>query len=117
MNVKEFGALALHLCELTEPIVPKKQPKPMSKGRALTRAGLLSRYQSFLVQELETVSWNLYGERDFAKFTIVFDDAVSAKCRGKSRRYAFFDESKLTGRAKTVLGALKINTTQVGGAR
>jgi len=61
------------------------------------------------VQELETVSWNLYGERDYAKHIIFFDGAVRARCTSTDRCAPFFDERSLTTRARAVLGSLKID--------
>jgi hypothetical protein len=94
----------------TAPIVPKKHVGALQRGRKLTRAGLLTRYQSFLVQELETVSWNLYGERDYAKHTVFFDDAVRARCTSTDRCLPFFDERSLPTRARAVLKSLEIDT-------
>jgi hypothetical protein len=68
------------------------------------------RYQSFLAQELETVSWELYGERDLAKHQIMFDSAVSSRCRSGS--HPFFDPRTLKARAGKVLKSLKIDTVR-----
>jgi hypothetical protein len=97
----------------TAQIVPKKRVGHLQRGRKLTRAGLLTRYQSFLVQELETVSWNLYGERDYAKHTIFFDSAVRDRCTSANDRGPFFNERNLPDRARAVLGSLKIDTETV----
>ncbi|HEY0802868.1 MAG TPA: hypothetical protein VGD54_18675 [Steroidobacteraceae bacterium] len=53
-------------------------------------------------------SCNLYGERDYAKHIVMFDDAVGDRCR--SGGYSIFDERKLTARARAVLGSLEIDT-------
>jgi hypothetical protein len=66
------------LTTATAPITPKKRVGAFHRDGKLTREGLLAKYQSYLVQELATVSWNLYGERDYAKHTIFFDRAVNS---------------------------------------
>jgi hypothetical protein len=86
----------------------------LQRGRKLTWVGLLIRYQSFLVQELETVSWNLYGERDYAKHVIFYDDAVRERCLSKDRCDPFFDERGVASRAHAVLGSLDIDHQNVG---
>jgi hypothetical protein len=58
--------------ELTTATAPITRVGAFHRDGKLTREDLLARYQSYLVQELETVSWNLYGERDYAKHTIFF---------------------------------------------
>jgi hypothetical protein len=92
LDVHDIVKMAAELTTATAPIVPKKRVGSLQRGRKLTRAGLLTRYQSYLVQELETVSWNLYGERDYAKHYIFFDDAVRARCISTDRGLPFFDE-------------------------
>ncbi|UWU73032.1 hypothetical protein N2603_23280 [Bradyrhizobium huanghuaihaiense] len=108
LDVDHIQKLSAELSEATSPIVPKKPVGALQEGNKLTRAGLLARYQSFLVQELETVSWHLYGERDYAKHCVMFDDAVNARCR--SPDYPLFDERGLPERARAVLESLKIDT-------
>jgi len=110
LHVRHIVKLASDLTRATAPIVPKKHVGSLQRGRKLTWAGLFTRYQSFLVQELETVSWNLYGERDLAKHIISFDDAVRARCTSNDRCYPFFDERGLTTRARAVLQSLEIDT-------
>jgi hypothetical protein len=110
LQASHIVKMSAELTKATAPIVPKKHVGSLQRGRKLTRAGLLTRYQSFLVQELETVSWNLYGERDYAKHIIFFDDAVRARCTSNDRCYPFFDERGLTARARAVLQSLKIDT-------
>jgi hypothetical protein len=83
------------------------------RGGKLTRAGLLHRYESFLMKELQTLSLNLYGDRDYALQYIAEDDAVNLRCRDSRHKYPFFDESKLADRAKSVLKSLKIDTKKV----
>jgi hypothetical protein len=113
LEARDIVKLSAELTEATVPIVPKKRVGALQRGRKLTRAGLLTRYQSFLVQELETVSWNLYGERNYAKQTIFFDDAVRARCLSSDSRDPFFDERSLPTRARAVLKSLEIDTETV----
>lgn len=110
LNREDMVKMSADLTMATAPIVPKKRVGALQRGRKLTRAGLLTRYQSFLVQELETVSWNLYGQRDYAKQIVFFDDEVRARCFSTDRCYPFFDERGLTTRARSVLKSLKIDT-------
>jgi len=100
LQVDDIVKMSAELTVATAPIVPKKRVGPTQRGSKLTRAGLMMRYQSFLVQELETVSWNLYGDRDYAKHTIFFDSAVRTRCKPIERHYPFFDESCLADRAR-----------------
>lgn len=104
---------------------PPKFPGTSCRGDKLTRAGLLLRYQAFLVSELETLSWHLYGDRYYAINFRINDQAVNACCsagyvdgeyRPDARRkaYPFFDESKLLARARAVLGSLEIDTVKAG---
>ena len=104
MQVGDIVKMSAELTEATAPIVPKKRVGALRRGRKLTRAGLLTRYQSYLVQELEAVSWNLYGERDYAKHIVFFDRAVRDRCG------PFFDERNLPKRARAVLKSLMIDT-------
>lgn len=110
LDVDDIVKISADLTAATAAIVPEKHVGALQRGRKLTRAGLLTRYQSFLVQELETVSYNLYGERDYAKHTIFFDDAVRSRCTSTDRGYPFFDERTLPDRARAVLESLKIDT-------
>jgi hypothetical protein len=110
LDRNDIFKMSADLTSATAQIVPKKHVGPLQRGRKLTRAGLLTRYQSFLVQELETVSWNLYGERDYAKDIIFFDSAVGQGCKSADHYYPFFDEKKLPARARAVLGSLEIDT-------
>lgn len=117
IGVEELMVLVEGLKKTSAPIEPKKYPGKPQRGRKLTRAGLLLRYQSFLVQELETLSWNLYGESRYAFRYRISDDKVDAVCRRpyarRRKSYPFFDESKLTTRARGVLGSLEIDTEYV----
>lgn len=115
LDVDHIQKLSAELSEATSPIIPKKPVGALQEGNKLTRAGLLARYQSFLVQELETVSWHLYGERDYAKHCAMFDDEVNARCR--SPDYPLFDESTLPERARAVLASLEIDTETVDARR
>jgi len=105
---------------------PRQQKKvgALRKGKKLTRAGLLLRYHAFLIGELRTLGWAFYGNDEYATRHIPMDDAVHVRTSnafrdGKpiedTRRrkcYPFFDESKLTDRARSVLKSLKIDTTK-----
>lgn len=108
LHVDHIVKMSAELTMATAQIVPKKRVGHLQRGRKLTRAGLLMRYQSYLVQELETVSWNLYGERDYAKQMVIFDRAVRERCT--SANAPFFNERNLPARARAVLGSLKIDT-------
>lgn len=122
IGINEFSRIAKNLAEITEPPRPQKFVGKLKRGCKLTRAGLLHRYHAFLVGELHTVSWNLYGSRDYATSMVPFDHEVTKRTsehfhngkplpyrRGR-KSYPFFDESKLTDRARSVLKSLKINT-------
>ena len=108
INTAEFDAIAKRLRALTDQIPPKKKVGKLQRGRKLTRAGLLYRYQSFLAKELETVSNNLYGDPRCALQYSIEDDAVNQRLR--KSHHPFFDESKLPARARSVLKSLKIDT-------
>jgi hypothetical protein len=119
MSVDQVKRLAAMVCKAAEPAKPTKNVGALQRGRKLTRAGLLHRYHSFLIQELETLSWNLYGHRDLALQYRPIDRAVTARCSaqfvgGKYKagrtHHPFFDESRLTTRARSVLKSLKIDT-------
>jgi hypothetical protein len=110
LDVDDIRRLAAELVEATKPSMPKKKVSALHRGRKLTRTGLLYRYQSFLMKELQTLSLNLYGNRDCALEYIAEDDAVNLRCRGG--KDPFFDESKLADRARSVLNSLKIDTKQ-----
>jgi hypothetical protein len=107
LDIQDIVKLTTELSDATAPIVSKKQVGALKRGKKLTRAGLLTRYQSFLVQELETVSWNLSGEPDYAKYIVFFDAAVRKRCR--KGNYPFLDESELAARARAVLKSLKVD--------
>lgn len=116
LNLDQFKGMTQSLAVVTEPLRPMKRVGALQRGRKLTRAGLLHRYQCFLIQELETLSWNLYGSRDYALQYRFVDRAVDQRCSGsygkgsKRRSYPFFDESKLSARARGVLKSLRIDT-------
>jgi hypothetical protein len=110
LDVDDIRRLAAELVEATKPSMPKKKVSALCRGRKLTRTGLLYRYQSFLMKELQTLSLNLYGNRDCALEYIAEDDAVNLRC-GKGKD-PFFDESKLADRARSVLKSLKIDIKQ-----
>jgi hypothetical protein len=119
ISADEFRHLATNLGAAVRSDDPTKLVGPLTKGRKLTRAGLLHRYHAFLVGELETLSWNLYGSRDYAMQYRPRDSAVSARVTNRygdgpnvdrRKTYPFFDESRLSIRARTVLGSLDIDT-------
>ena len=110
LDVDDIRRLAAEPVEVTKPSAPVKKVGALHHGRKLTRTGLLYRYQSFLMKELQTVSLNLYGDRDCALEYIAEDDAVNLRCA--DGKYPFFDESKLADRARSVLKSLKIDTKQ-----
>ena len=120
LSTAEFRHLAASLDAALVRHEPTKRVGPLTRGRKLTAAGLLHRNQAFLVQELETLGWKLYGSSEYALQFRPVDTAVNARCssrhaRGWSRKaYPFFDESKLTERARVVLTSLDIDTLQHG---
>lgn len=102
----------------TRPVYPqpKKQIGKLSRGKKLTRAGLLYRYHSFLIQELMTLSWEMYGDRDYAHHYHPIDWWVTSRVgahtsKNKKRAGYWLDGATLPARAKAVLGKLRINTT------
>jgi len=110
--------------QVTEFPKVKKPVGDLQRSGKLTRAGLLLRYHAFLIGELHTVSWNLYGNRDYGASMVPVDSEVTRRTKDgfkdgepldynrRRRSYPFFDESKLTTRARNVLGSLKISTTK-----
>jgi hypothetical protein len=112
-----LAKLAQAALNVSEMPTPQKRVGALRKGNKLTRTGMLYRYQSFLIKELETLSWFLYGSRDYAKCFSAEDDAVNERCRGrnsKGHRYRFFNEHTLPARARTVLKSLKIDIETAG---
>lgn len=120
LSTAEFRHLSASLEAALARHKPTKQVGALTRGRKLTEAGLLHRYHAFLVQELETLGLKLYGSSEYALQVRPIDDAVNARCSGRqtgsSRRRAhpFFDESKLSARARAVLTSLDIDTVQDG---
>lgn len=123
LRLEQMQKLLAGALKATAPEQPSKRPGPFARGRKLTRAGLLFRYQSFLAQELMTIGWELYGNPNMALTYIPFDHEVTKRCsadfkdgkyhpRRPSRRkhHPFLDEAKLSVRARSVLGSLKIDT-------
>ena len=110
LDVHDIVKLSTDLNSATAPITPKKDAGAFQRDGKLTREGLLARYQSFLVQELQTVSWNLYGERDYAKHLVLYDSAVQERCNSAEHDAPFFDEKSLPDRARAVLSSLEIDT-------
>jgi hypothetical protein len=112
LDVADIRRLAAELVDATKLSAPVKKVGAARRGRKLTRTGLLYRYQSFLMKELQTLSLHLYGNRDYALQYIAEDDAVNLRCSDGRHKYPFFDESKLPDRARSVLKGLKIDTKQ-----
>lgn len=109
----EFMRIAENLTDVTKPVMPAKMPGKWTRGHRLTKVGLLHRYCSFLLEELNTISYALYGERDYLTLMHFYDDAVRGKLRDRRRRHPFFDPSRMTERATRVLKSLKIDTVSV----
>lgn len=109
---ERIAVIARAAAKLAEPIHPKKRVGKLARGKKLTRAGLLFRYQSFLIQELQTLSYELYGERDFATSFVAYDQEVDRRCKSRRRAHPFFDPTTLTTRASTVLKSLKIDSVK-----
>jgi hypothetical protein len=111
LSIDELSNIASNLSRATEPLTPTKHLGALKRGNKLTRAGLLYRYQSFLIHELHTLSLEMYGEQDYALRYVMQDDAVNDRCRGPKRWvHPFFDQNKLPSRARSVLKSLKIDT-------
>jgi hypothetical protein len=113
LDLDGFKHLTKCLVAAAAPLSPKKKTGPLCRGRKLTRHGLVSRYQAFLIKELETIGWHVYGERDYPMTSRPSDDAVNDRCRtpnSRGRFPVFFNPEKLTARAKSVLKSLKIDT-------
>jgi hypothetical protein len=111
LSIDELAVIASNLSRATEPLTPKKHVGALKRGNKLTQAGLLLRYQSFLIHELLTLSLEMYGEQDYALRYVMQDDAVNDRCRGPKRWvHPFFDQNKLSARARSVLKSLKIDT-------
>lgn len=120
ITADQFRKIAANLKRATAFKAPNKYPGKLARGRKLTRAGLLFRYHAFLMGELRMLSWNMYGSRDYAFFFEPVDLAVTQQTSQSFRKgkYVqsgrktdpFFDESKLTNRARAVLKSLKIDT-------
>jgi hypothetical protein len=57
------------------------------------------------------ISWNLYGERDFAKHVVSYDRAVQERCEpADDCEGPFFEERTLPDRIRAVLNSLKVDT-------
>jgi hypothetical protein len=115
IGIREFAAIAEALKEATAPLTPNKKTGALNRGKKLTGFGLIHRYQAFLVQELETIGWHVYGERDYPMRYRPFDDAVNKRCRtpdGRGNCPIFFAPKTLPARARSVLRSLKIDTTK-----
>jgi hypothetical protein len=109
IDAEQFKHIAASLARLTAFIRPKKTQGAATKGRKLTRAGLLSRYHSFLLEEIYTIGWHVYGERDYLLQFSPYDGAVECRLRAKDGRHPFFDPAKLTDRATKVLRSVRVD--------
>lgn len=98
------------LVDATAPLHPKKKTGALQRGGKLTRFGLLHRYQAFLIQELETIGWHVYGERDYPMMYRPSDSTVNARCNNLKGFEPFFEKRKLPERARKVLKSLRIDT-------
>ncbi|MGM5033502.1 hypothetical protein [Tardiphaga sp. 803_E3_N1_3] len=122
LEIKTLADMAKAGMQLSERPRPTKRIGALSRGKKLTRSGLLLRYHAFLVGELKTLGIAFYGTRDYPQFMIPIDHAVNVRTsvgfkNGKydprqngRKHYPFFDESKLPARALSVLKSLKIDT-------
>lgn len=112
INIGQFQKIAANLQRVNAPKTPRKLPGKLARGGKLTRAGLLFRYCSFLIEEIHTVSLELYGDPRFALGFVKFDDAVRKALKSKNAskvNHVFLDPTTLTVRANTVLKALKVD--------
>lgn len=105
-----FKCLTTAIKGATAPRRAKKAVGKLARGRKLTRAGLLFRYQAFLIHELHTLSLEMYGDARHALQYLPFDDAVQERCANRPGNYAFLDPRALMSRAKSVLKSMKIDT-------
>jgi hypothetical protein len=113
ISLARFKYIAERLSEVTRLLQPKKKTGALNRGRKLTRFGLVHRYHAFLIQELETIGWHVYGERDYPMMSRPIDDAVNKKCAtpdARERYPIFFNPAELVGRATRVLKSLRIDT-------
>jgi len=113
LSVDDFMRIAAALEKAVAPIKPTKAMGALIRGGKLTKAGMLFRYQSFLIQELMTLSNSLYGHPRYALNYVFSDDEVTKRCSPSSRKsrskHPFFDEIELPTRARAVLKSLKID--------
>lgn len=107
----KLSVFAERLLALTNMPQPTKSVPALSRGSRLTKAGQLVRYHSFLVNELMTVSWELYGSRDYASCMIPMDSYVRQALGPKNASSPFHDTKTLQRRATAVMQSLKIDTT------
>ncbi|MET4364291.1 hypothetical protein ABIB06_004890 [Bradyrhizobium sp. LB8.2] len=117
LKIDDLKQLACRAEKATAPVLPTKATTALQRGRKLTAFGLIHRYQAFLIQELETIGWHVYGARDYPLFYRPFDSAVNTRCRtpdGRGRSPIFFNTAKLKSRASAVLRSLKIDTVKGG---
>ena len=107
----DLDRIVADLIHVTKSPKATKKIGALHRGGKLTRAGLLYRYQAFLMQELQTVGRNLYGNHDCASVYVPLDDAVNSRLR--KSRYPFHDESTLPKRARSILKSLRIDTNRI----
>ncbi|MGM4992687.1 hypothetical protein [Tardiphaga sp. 841_E9_N1_2] len=121
-SLEQFKVISDALAVTTAFPEATKNVGPLSRGKKLTRAGLLYRYHAFLIGELHTLGWSFYGSRDYPTLMVPIDDAVTVRTSNdfkdgkplnysrKRKLFPFFDETKLVARARSVLKSLKIDT-------
>jgi hypothetical protein len=115
LSTADFRNITRCLTAATEPLRPKKKTGALQRGRLLTRFGLIHRYQAFLIQELETIGWHVYGERDYPMGHRPVDDAVNKRCSTPNARGqypVFFSPETLPDRARAVLKSLRVDTVR-----
>lgn len=108
-DLTDLIRLSKTLEDVTTPPHPTKRMPNFTKGKKLTRAGLLYRYHSFLISKLKTLSIALYGNEEFGCYFYPREDAVDDKLR-RAGSGPFLNPRKLTARARTVLKSLKVDT-------
>lgn len=115
ISAEQFRVIARNIKRATAFIEPRKRVGKLARGQYLTRAGLLFRYQNFLIEEIHTLSFELYGDARYALQWITFDDEVHKRCKRANKCDPFLDPTKLTARATSVLKSLKIDTAKADG--
>lgn len=114
LSIDDLLHLSKVLDDVVAPIRPAKHPGMLKRGQRLTRAGLLHRYVNLMMSEIQTISWHLYGKRDYLFQFSMHSASVEVRVRRRSargHRYPFNDESGLAERARKVLKSLNIDFT------